>query len=57
MVSEWKFIDRIHDRAPPPREWLPDAPNLIKSRRAVERRQNRGRDGGQGPCGSGETGD
>ncbi len=28
-----------------------------KERRAVERRQNRERDGGPGPCGNGETGD
>ncbi len=43
---------RIRDIAPPPpKERLPDAP--IQSRRAVERRRNRGRDGGPGPRGSG----
>ncbi len=54
MVSKQKFMARICDIAPPPKERLPDA--LIQSRRAVERRWNRGRDGGPGPCGSGETG-
>ncbi len=51
MVSEQKFMARICDIAQPPKERLPDAP--IKSRRAVERRRNRGRDGGPGPRGSG----
>ncbi len=54
MVSERNCMDRIRDIAPPPKERLPDA--LIQSRMAVERRRNRGRDGGPGPCGSGETG-
>ncbi len=52
MASDWKSMDRIHDRAPP-KERLPDALNITQSRRAVERRRNRGRDGGDGgpgPC-------
>ncbi len=32
-------------------------PNRLKYRREVEQRQNRGRDGGPGPCGSEATGD
>ncbi len=37
---------------PTHKEQLPDTP--IQSRRAVERRRNRGRDGGPGPCGNGD---
>ncbi len=54
VASEQKFMARIRDIAPP-KERLPDAP--IQSRRAVERRRSRGRDGGPGPRGSGVAGD
>ncbi len=49
VASGWKSMDWIHDRAVP-NEWLPDVLNITQSRRAVERRRNRGRDGGPGPC-------
>ncbi len=52
VASKWKSMDRIRDRAPPPKEWLPDAPKMVQYRRVVERRCNRGRDGVPGPCGS-----
>ncbi len=42
---------RICDIAPPPRSGFQTL--LNNPRRAVERRRNRGKDGGPGPCGSG----
>ncbi len=54
--GEWTEVhgqDSWH--SPPPKERLPDAP--IQSRRAMERRRSRGRDGGPGPRGSGVAGD
>ncbi len=61
VMEEWPLVaigrkatDRIRDRAPP-KERLPDDP--MRSRREVEWRWNRGRDGGPGPCANGETGD
>ncbi len=38
--------NQIHDRVPPPppKEWLPDASHTAQSRRALERRWNRGRE-------------
>ncbi len=50
MVNEAKFMARICDIAPPPRSGFQTL--LNNPRRAVERRRNRGRDGGPGPCGS-----
>ncbi len=52
-----KAMNQIRDRAPPPKERLPDTPQIVQYRRVVERMWSRGRDGGPGPCVSGEAGD
>ncbi len=57
MAVGQKAKNQIRDRAPPPKERLPDTPQIVQYRRVVERRRNRGRDGGPGPCVSGGTGE
>ncbi len=56
MVSGCRIMNRIRDRAPPPRSGFQTLLNTEQSRREVERRWNRGRDRGPGPCGAEETG-
>ncbi len=50
MASDQKFMAMIRDIAPPPRSGFQTLLHI--TRWAVERRRNRGRDGGPGPCGS-----
>ncbi len=49
VESDQKFMAWIRDIAPPPRSGFQTLLHI--TRWAVERRRNRGRDGGPGPCG------